>query len=81
MTVGVLPYFFQPSTDYSSADVGAYSYGLGHPMKPLRMRITHELLTAYDMLDKMDVLVCVLLFVLLLSESRGREQSVQVLKP
>ena len=26
-------------------------------MKPLRMRITHELLTAYDMLDKMDVLV------------------------
>jgi hypothetical protein len=50
-------------------------------MKPLRMRITHELLTAYDMLDKMDVLVCVLLFVLLLSESRGREQSVQVLKP
>lgn len=26
-------------------------------MKPLRMRITHELLTAYDMLDQMDVLV------------------------
>ena len=31
-------------------------------MKPLRMRITHELLTAYDMLDKMDVLVRGFLF-------------------
>ncbi|KAN0132522.1 hypothetical protein V8E53_009538 [Lactarius tabidus] len=41
---------------YYDPDVGAYSYGLGHPMKPLRMRITHELLTAYDMLGKMDVL-------------------------
>ncbi|KAH9965753.1 histone deacetylase [Russula dissimulans] len=41
---------------YYDPDVGSYSYGLGHPMKPLRMRITHELLTAYDMLDKMDVL-------------------------
>ncbi|KAI0315160.1 histone deacetylase complex, catalytic component RPD3, partial [Amylostereum chailletii] len=38
------------------ADVGAYSYGSGHPMKPLRMRITHELLTAYDMLGKMEVM-------------------------
>ena len=27
-------------------------------MKPQRMRITHELLTAYDMLPKMHVLVC-----------------------
>ncbi|KAI0068482.1 histone deacetylase RPD3 [Artomyces pyxidatus] len=41
---------------YYDPDVGSYSYGLGHPMKPLRMRITHELLTAYDMLGKMDVL-------------------------
>ena len=39
------------------ADVGAYTYGLSHPMKPQRMRITHELLTAYDMLPKMHVLV------------------------
>ena len=40
-----------------SADVGAYTYGLGHPMKPQRMRMTHELVSAYDMLDKMHVLV------------------------
>ena len=40
-----------------AADVGGYTYGLGHPMKPQRMRMTHELLSAYGMLDKMDVLV------------------------
>ena len=40
-----------------SADVGAYTYGLGHPMKPQRMRMTHELVSAYDMLDQMHVLV------------------------
>ncbi|RDX48309.1 histone deacetylase RPD3 [Lentinus brumalis] len=43
-------------TYYYDPDVGAYSYGLSHPMKPQRMRITHELLTAYDMLPKMHVL-------------------------
>ena len=40
-----------------AADVGAYTYGLGHPMKPQRMRMTHELVSAYGMLDKMTVLV------------------------
>ncbi|KAI0336353.1 histone deacetylase RPD3 [Cubamyces sp. BRFM 1775] len=43
-------------TYYYDPDVGAYTYGLSHPMKPQRMRITHELLTAYDMLPKMHVL-------------------------
>ncbi|KAJ2936299.1 hypothetical protein H1R20_g796, partial [Candolleomyces eurysporus] len=41
---------------YHDADVGAYTYGLGHPMKPHRIHVTHELVTAYDMLDKMQVL-------------------------
>lgn len=41
---------------YYDPDVGAYTYGLGHPMKPQRMRITHELVSAYGMLDKMHVL-------------------------
>lgn len=40
-----------------AADVGGFTYGLGHPMKPQRMRITHELLSAYGMLDKMHILV------------------------
>lgn len=42
---------------YLSADVGSFTYGLGHPMKPQRMRMTHELVSAYGMLDKMHVLV------------------------
>ena len=41
------------------ADVGAYTYGLSHPMKPHRMRVTHDLVSAYDMLGKMHVLVSV----------------------
>lgn len=45
------------SVDHVLADVGAYTYGLGHPMKPQRMRITHELVSAYEMLPKMNVLV------------------------
>lgn len=40
-----------------SDDVGAYSYGLGHPMKPHRIRLTHDLVSAYGMLPKMQVLV------------------------
>ncbi|XP_006456928.1 histone deacetylase complex catalytic component RPD3 [Agaricus bisporus var. bisporus H97] len=42
-------YYFDP-------DVGAYTYGLGHPMKPHRIRVTHDLVAAYDMLPKMHVL-------------------------
>ncbi|KAL5529902.1 hypothetical protein ACEPAF_6159 [Sanghuangporus sanghuang] len=41
---------------YYDNDVGLFSYGLGHPMKPHRMRMTHNLVSAYGMLDKMDVL-------------------------
>lgn len=41
----------------TTADVGSYTYGLTHAMKPQRMRITHELVSAYDMLPKMHVLV------------------------
>lgn len=38
-------------------DIGSYTYGLGHPMKPHRIRVTHDLVSAYGMLDKMQVLV------------------------
>ena len=44
-------------TNQPIADVGAYTYGLGHPMKPHRIRVTHDLVTAYGMLDKMHILV------------------------
>ncbi|KAG6841214.1 hypothetical protein C0991_000660 [Blastosporella zonata] len=41
---------------YYDSDTGAYTYGLGHLMKPHRVRVTHELVNAYDMLGKMHVL-------------------------
>ena len=52
-----LPCISRTNRQNLSADVGAYTYGLGHPMKPQRMRMTHELVSAYDMLDQMHVLV------------------------
>jgi len=38
-----------------------FTYGLGHPMKPHRIRMAHDLISAYGMLDKMHVLVIALL--------------------
>ncbi|KAG8692117.1 histone deacetylase (class I) Clr6 [Ceratobasidium sp. 394] len=40
---------------YYDNDVGLYSYGGAHPMKPYRMRMTHHLVAAYDMLQQMDI--------------------------
>ncbi|WOL10905.1 histone deacetylase 19 [Canna indica] len=42
-------YFYEP-------EVGNYYYGQGHPMKPHRIRMTHALLQAYGLLDRMRVL-------------------------
>ncbi|KAK0448363.1 histone deacetylase [Desarmillaria tabescens] len=41
---------------YFDSDVGAYTYGYGHSMKPHRIQMTHELVTSYGMLEKMHVL-------------------------
>ncbi|PXF41132.1 putative histone deacetylase 1-B [Gracilariopsis chorda] len=38
------------------SDVGNFYYAQGHPMKPHRMRMTHNLLVAYGLADRMDVL-------------------------
>ncbi|KAL7420154.1 hypothetical protein Q5752_005120 [Cryptotrichosporon argae] len=38
-------YFYDP-------DVGNYSYFLGHPMKPHRIRMTHNLVTNYGLCDE-----------------------------
>lgn len=40
---------------YYDHDVGNFSYGLGHPMKPHRMRMTHNLVTNYGLHKKMDI--------------------------
>lgn len=37
------------------ADVGLYYYGPGHPMKPHRLRMTHQLILAYGLYRKMEV--------------------------
>jgi histone deacetylase 1/2 len=55
------PDLWHNSLVYSQAnadDIGSYGYGLGHPMKPQRMKMTHELVSAYDMVNKMQILVC-----------------------
>ncbi|CAK5283462.1 unnamed protein product [Mycena citricolor] len=36
---------------YYDPDVGGYTYGQTHPMKPHRVRVTHELVGAYGMLE------------------------------
>ncbi|KAJ1033194.1 hypothetical protein NDA13_001192 [Ustilago tritici] len=41
---------------YYDHDVGNFSYGLGHPMKPHRMRMTHNLVINYGLHKKMDIL-------------------------
>lgn len=41
---------------FYDAEVGNYYYAEGHPMKPHRMRLTHNLLVAYGLYEKMDVL-------------------------
>lgn len=39
-------------------DVGNYYYGQGHPMKPHRIRMTHNLLLNYGLYRKMEIYVC-----------------------
>lgn len=39
------------------ADVGNYYYGQGHPMKPHRIRMTHNLLINYGLYQKMQIYV------------------------
>lgn len=40
---------------YYDGDVGNYYYGAGHPMKPHRIRMTHNLLLNYGLYKKMEI--------------------------
>lgn len=40
-----------------SGDIGNYYYGQGHPMKPHRIRMTHNLLLNYGLYRKMEIFV------------------------
>ena len=42
---------------HDKEDTGLFTYGNSHPMKPYRMRMTHNLVAAYGMLQKMTTLV------------------------
>ncbi|KIJ57235.1 hypothetical protein M422DRAFT_57600 [Sphaerobolus stellatus SS14] len=41
---------------FYDSDVGSYTFGFGHYMKPQRVSMTHDLLSAYGMLDKLKVI-------------------------
>ena len=41
---------------YHNKEVGNYYYGPSHPMKPLRVKITHELIKNYNLLEKMNLM-------------------------
>jgi histone deacetylase 1/2 len=38
--------------------IGTFNYSVGHPMKPLRVAMTDELIRKYELYPKMDVIVC-----------------------
>ncbi|MES1913480.1 MAG: hypothetical protein MHM6MM_005681, partial [Cercozoa sp. M6MM] len=40
---------------FHDSQSGNFYYGAGHPMKPHRLRLTHELVLAYDMYERMEV--------------------------
>ena len=42
---------------YYDGDVGNYYYGQSHPMKPHRIRMTHNLLLNYGLYRKMEIYV------------------------
>ena len=43
--------------NYILGDIGNYYYGQGHPMKPHRIRMTHNLLLNYGLYRKMEIYV------------------------
>lgn len=45
-----------------TGDIGNYYYGQGHPMKPHRIRMTHNLLLNYGLYRKMEIYVSVNVF-------------------
>lgn len=45
------------SKHFFIGDIGNYYYGQGHPMKPHRIRMTHNLLLNYGLYRKMEIYV------------------------
>ena len=49
--------FYKANFQCSLGDIGNYYYGQGHPMKPHRIRMTHNLLLNYGLYRKMEIYV------------------------
>lgn len=48
-------YKYKLLSDKILGDIGNYYYGQGHPMKPHRIRMTHNLLLNYGLYRKMEI--------------------------
>lgn len=53
----IFPLTLPVACSLSSGDIGNYYYGQGHPMKPHRIRMTHNLLLNYGLYRKMEIYV------------------------
>jgi histone deacetylase 1/2 len=42
---------------YNHREIGNFYYGPAHPMKPLRVKITHEIIKSYNLLNKMEMIL------------------------
>jgi histone deacetylase 1/2 len=42
---------------YHDDVIGTFQYASGHPMKPLRVAMTNEIVKSYDLYDKLDIFV------------------------
>ena len=42
---------------FYDSEIGNYYYGQGHPMKPHRIRMAHNLLLSYGLYRKMEIYV------------------------
>lgn len=48
------------TTALTIGDIGNYYYGQGHPMKPHRIRMAHNLILNYGLYRKMEIYVSLL---------------------
>jgi histone deacetylase 1/2 len=46
---------------FYDSDIGNYAYVTGHPMKPHRIRLAHSLIMQYNLYQKMEIYVSLLL--------------------
>lgn len=56
MCTNIVHKVYSKKTIYAG-DIGNYYYGQGHPMKPHRIRMTHNLLLNYGLYRKMEIYV------------------------